>query len=56
MDKDLAVKTLQRLYINGVVTLKELTKGLNLIESNSNIKTAYIETLKLKGLKEGKKQ
>lgn len=52
---DLAVKTLEELYINKVITLKELTKGLNLIHSNSAVKNDYIAILKSKGLKEGKK-
>jgi len=56
MHKDLEVKALQTLYISGVITLKELTKGLNLIHNNATIKTAYLDTLQLKGLKEGKKQ
>lgn len=52
---DLAVKTLENLYKNKVITLKELTKGLNLIHSNSAIKNDYITILKNKGLKEDKR-
>jgi hypothetical protein len=53
---DELIRIIQALYINKAITLKELTKGLNLITNESNIKNAYIDTLKLKGLKEGKKQ
>lgn len=49
------IKQLEALYIRRVITLKELTKALNLLHSNSVIASAFINILKTKGLKEGKK-
>jgi hypothetical protein len=51
---------LQRLYAEKLITLKEFTKGLLLLNTQSPISSTYIETLKIKSHnlepnKEGKK-
>ena len=42
------LKELQKLYAEKLITLKEFTKGLLLLDTKSPIASTYIETLKMK--------